>query len=249
MAKRKSKWDSTPRIFGLAFLAFMIVIAGTFACSKAEEEVPEEGAKIEEGKVLFEGTIDVVYGKYIYVPEVQGFDIIIQGALESGDISSLEGKEVKGESHIDSERTSVLIADTIEVKEESGTYRNVFTRTEEVVLEDYIDLQGRNEFTALKDISYDKKDVWEEKEKAKVFGKLEEVDGNFKIVVIDEEDGKQVGKIIVDNFTDIAQYYVKKLDLFDSYWFYVNIKDTVAWAARRRTRELFHADVVFTGLF
>jgi hypothetical protein len=227
----------------------MIVIAGTFACSKAEEEVPEKGAKIEEGKVPFEGTIKVVYGKYVYVPEVQGFDIIIHGTLESGDISSLEGKEVKGEAHIDSERTSVLIADTIEVKEENGTYRNVFTRTEEVVLEDYIDLHGRSEFTALKDISYDKKNVWEEKEKAKVYGKLEEEDGNFKIVVIDEEDGKQVGKIIVDNFTDISQYYLKKLDLFDSYWFYVNIKDTVAWATRRRTRELFHADVVFTGLF
>jgi len=136
MAIRKSKWDSTPRIFGLTFLAFMIVIAGTFACSKAEEEAPEKGVKIEEGKVPFEGTIDVVYGKYIYVPEVQGFDIIIQGSLESGEISSLEGKEVKGEAHIDSERTSLLIADTIEVKEESGTYRNVFTRTEEVVLED-----------------------------------------------------------------------------------------------------------------
>jgi len=249
MAKRKSKWDLTLRIFGFTLLAFMIVIAGTFACSKAEEAAPEIGVKIEEGKVPFNGTINVVYGKYIYIPEVQGFDIIIQGALESGDISSLEGKEVKGEAHIDHERTSILIADTIEVKEESGTYRNVFTRTEEVVLEDYIDLQGRSEFTALKDISYDKKEVWEEKEKAKVFGKLEEVDGNFKIVVIDEEDGKQVGKIIVDNFTDIAQYYIKKLKLFDSYWFYVNIKDTVEWAARRRTRELFHADVVFTGLF
>ncbi len=249
MAKRKNKWDLTPRIFGLTFLAFILVIAGTFACSKSEEEVPEIGAKIEESKVMFEGTIKVAYGKYIYVPEVQGFDIIIQGALESGDISSLEGKEVKGEAHIDHERTSILIADTIEVKEESGTYRNIFTRTEEVVLEDYIDLQDRSEFTALKDISYDKKDAWEEKEKAKVYGKLEEEDGNFKIVIIDEEDGKQVGKIIVDNFADIAQYYIKKLDLFDSYWFYVNIKDTVAWAARRRTRELFHADVVFAGLF
>jgi len=248
MAKRKSKWDLTPRIFGLAFLALMIVIAGTFACSKAEEEVLDKGVKIEEGIVPFEGIIKVVYGKYVYIPEVQGFDIIIQGALESGDISSLEGKEVKGQAHIDPERTSVLIADTIEVKEESGSYQNVFTRTEEVVLEDYIDLQGRSEFTALEDLSYDKKDVWEEKEKAKIFGKLEEEDGNFKIVVIDEE-GKQVGKIIVDNFTDIAHYYVKKLDLFDSYWFYVNIKDTVGWAARRRTRELFHADVVFTGLF
>ncbi len=248
MAKRKSKWDLTPRIFGLTFLAFMIVIACTFACSKAEEEVLDKGVKIEEGKVPFEGTIKVVYGKYVYIPEVQGFDIIIQGALESGDISSLEGIEVKGQAHIDPERTSVLIADTIEVKEDSGTYQNVFTRTEEVVLEDYIDLQGRSEFTALEDLSYDKKDVWEEKEKAKVFGKLEEEDGNFKIVVIDEE-GKQVGKIIVDNFTDIAHYYVKKIDLFDSYWFYVNIKDTVEWAARRRTRELFHADVVFTGLF
>jgi len=59
----------------------------------------------------------------------------------------------------------------------------------------------------------------------------------------------ELGKIIVDDFTDYALYYMKKLKLFDRLWFYIAIKDTVEWKVRQETRELFHADVLFVGLF
>ncbi len=70
----------------------------------------------------------------------------------------------------------------------------------------------------------------------------------FRIIVRDALD-KEVGKIIVDNFTDFSQYYIKKLKFFDKLWFYFTVKDTVEWKVRRKTRELFHADVLFNGLF
>jgi hypothetical protein len=54
---------------------------------------------------------------------------------------------------------------------------------------------------------------------------------------------------LVDNFTDFGNYYLKKLRLFDKFWFYMNVKETIDWSERRRTREMFHADVVFAGLF
>jgi hypothetical protein len=124
----------------------------------------------------------------------------------------------------------------------------VFTRTEEVSLEDYLDTSTRGEFEILEDLSYDKKRVWEGKEKAKIYGRLEKTNGDDVIFVLDGE-GKQVGKVLVDVFTDFGEYYHKKLRLFDKYWFYVNIKETVDWRERRRTREMFHADVMFAGLF
>jgi len=77
---------------------------------------------------------------------------------------------------------------------------------------------------------------------------LEELDGVYKIVVVDEED-QEVGKILVDSISDFAQYYVKKLGLFDYFWFYVTVKDTVEWSDRRNSRDLFHADIQFAGLF
>ena len=63
------------------------------------------------------------------------------------------------------------------------------------------------------------------------------------------DNDREVGKILVDNISDFAQYYVKKLGLFDRLWFYVNVKDTVEWSVRRKTRDLFHADILFAGLF
>jgi hypothetical protein len=53
----------------------------------------------------------------------------------------------------------------------------------------------------------------------------------------------------VDSFSDYAQFYLQKLSLFEQFWFYLEVKDTVEWRARRRTREMFHADVLHAGLF
>ena len=94
------------------------------------------------------------------------------------------------------------------------------------------------------------------KEKGKIYGSLfketvtegEEQKEIYKIVVLNEND-QEVGTIIVDNMADSALFYTKKLRLFEKLWFYLTIKDTVAWSIRSQTSELFHADVLFSGLF
>lgn len=245
----RSKVDKTFRILCMAFLVFLLVAVGTVACKKAEEGVSEEeGVALKESIIEFEGNVRVAVGKYIFIAEARGFDLVVQGGLESGDVSMLVGKEIRGEGEFTPERPSILGVNTIEIKDENGNWMNVFTRSEDIVLSDYLDLKARDEFPVLEKLTYDKKNDWEDKEIARVFGKLEGEEGNYKISVLDEK-GKQVGKIIVDNFTDFGIYYVKKLRLFDKFWFYVDIKDTVDWNVRRRTREMFHADVLFAGLF
>jgi len=249
MAIQTNRRENVSRFIGMILLVFLLVAFGTVACKKAEQEgTGEERAGQKEGIMSFEGTVKTVVGKYVFLPEASGFDIVIQGNLESGDIGSLVDKEVRGEGDISPDTPSILVANTLEVKSDAGTWTNVFTRTGELVLEDFLDLNAREEFIALADLSYDKKDAWEENEKAKVYGKLEKNDSGDKIVVLDAE-GKEIGRILVDSYTDFCQFYLAKLGNFDKFWFYLNVKETVDWSQRRRTREMFHADVVFAGLF
>jgi hypothetical protein len=255
----KRKQEMIIRTLSFSLLAFLLVIGGNISCKKkAGEEMAmgKEGLVAKEGIIPFEGVVNVGVGKYLFIPEASGFDIIIQGPIESGDVSILVGKEVKGNGAFSPERPSILIANDIEVKESGRSWRNIFTRTEEFVMDDYLDLEARDEFKVMKALSYDKKEGWEGIEKAKIYGKLEtetvtegeEEKEIFRIIVLDEKDN-EVGKIIVDNFTNFSQYYIKKLRFFDKLWFYLTVKDTVEWGVRRRTGELFHADVLFNGLF
>jgi len=249
MAIQTKKTDKASRFIGVIVLVFLLAAFGSVSCKKGVEgETGEEAAGIQEGIMPFEGTVKAVVGKYVFLPEVSGFDIVIQGNLESGTLESLIDKEVRGEGEISPDTPSILVANTLEVIEDSGDWANIFTRTEEPVLEDFLDLNAREEFVALADLSYDKKDIWEQNEKAKVYGSLEKNDAGDKIVVFDEE-GKEIGKVLVDNYTDFCQFYLEKLGHFDKFWFYLNVKETVDWSQRRRTREMFHADVVFAGLF
>ena len=255
----KSKQEMIIRTLSFTLLAFLLVIGGSTSCKKkAGEEMAmgEEGLVAKEGIIEFEGVVNVGIGKYLFIPEASGFDIIVQGPIESGDVSTLVGKEVKGRGAFSPERPAILIANNIEVKESERNWSNIFTRTEEFVIDDYLDLEARDEFQILKNLSYDKKEGWEGIEKAKIYGRLEietvtegeEEKEIFRIVVLDEKDN-DVGKIIVDNFTDFSQYYIKKLRFFDKLWFYFTVKETVEWRVRRGTNELFHADVFFNGLF
>jgi len=249
MAIQTKKTDKASRFIGVIVLVFLLAAFGSVSCKKGVEgETGEEAAGIQEGIMPFEGTVKAVVGKYVFLPEVSGFDIVIQGNLESGTLESLIDKEVRGEGEISPDTPSILVANTLEVIEDSGDWANIFTRTEEPVLEDFLDLNAREEFVALADLSYDKKDIWEQNEKAKVYGSLEKNDAGDKIVVFDEE-GKEIGKVLVDSYTDFCQFYLEKLGHFDKFWFYLNVKETVDWSQRRRTREMFHADVVFAGLF
>lgn len=250
--ERKRNLEKITRVLFLSILASLLVMAGSSACKRgSEEEVVSQEAGIE-----FEGVAKVGVGKYLYVPEAQGFDIIIQGQVESGDASILVDKEVRGQGEFSPERPSILAANTIDVKESGRNWRNVFTRTEDVVLDGYLELKIRDEYEVLTDLSFDKKEGWEGKEKGKIYGSLfketvtegEEQKEIYKIVVLNEEN-QEIGTILVDNLADSALFYTKKLRLFERFWFYLTIKDTVEWSIRSQTSELFHADVLFAGLF
>lgn len=241
----------TSRFLGIAVLACLIAIMGNIACQSTEEGVvsgEESVLRINEGSLPFEGTVKISYGKYIYLPEAQGFDMVIQGSLSSGDLSTLIDKEIRGVGEFSPDVPSILVANTIEVKDETGGWSIVFTKTEDFVLDDYMDLETRDGYKVIQELAYNKNEGWEGLENVKIRGQLVEIDGINKIVVLDEED-QEIGKILVDSISDFAQYYVKKLGLFEHFWFYVTVKDTVEWSDRRNSRDLFHADVLFAGLF
>jgi hypothetical protein len=124
------------------------------------------------------------------------------------------------------------------------------------VLEDFIDVKAREACPVITITGVNKPEEWEGKGKVKLFGKLEQatvkeagVDKPITYVVVLDDKGKDVGKIIVDKFTDFSKFYLQKLGLFDKFWFYLDIKETVDKKIRPKTKELFHADVLFAGLF
>lgn len=250
--EKKRNLEKITRVLFLSILASLLVMAGSPACKKGvEEEVDSQEAVIE-----FEGVAKVGVGKYLYIPEAQGFDIVIQGQVESGDASILVDKEVRGKGEFSPERPSILVANSIDVKESGRNWRNVFTKTEDVTIDDYLETKTREEYEILEDLLFDKREGWEGKEKAKVYGSLfketvtegEEQKEVYKILVLNDKN-QELGTILVDNLADSALFYTKKLRLFERFWFYLTIKDTVEWRIRSRTSELFHADVVFAGLF
>ena len=249
MAIQTSQLIRVSRIFGLVLIAFMMV-AGPIACKKAEEgTAEEEGLAVKEGVIEFEGEVKVSEGKYLYVPKVRGFDLVVQGELISGTLSDLVGKVIKGNGTFLPERPSVLAVDEIQLSNEAGDFDVIFTRTEEVVLDDYLDVASRDGFEMLEELAYNKVEDWEGKEQAKVYGELQaQEDGTAKILITDDR-GRDVGVILVDNMTDFARYYVNKLNLFNKFWFYLNIGETIDWSSRRRSREMFHSDVLFAGLY
>ena len=241
----------TSRFLGIAALACLIALLGNIACKNSEEGLvsgEESGLLVNEGIIEFEGTAKVTHGKFLYVPEAQGFDIVVQGPLKSGDLSTLIDKEVRGQGEFTPDFPSILVATTIEVKDEAVGWSNVFTKTEDVVLDDYLDLEARDGYQVLQSVTYNKNEEWEGLGNVKIQGLLEELDGVYKLVVFNSNDQEE-GKILVDSISDFAHYYVKKLGLFDRFWFYVTVKDTVEWSLRRTSRDLFHADVQFAGLF
>ena len=119
------------RFIGLMLIAILLVAFGSVACQKAEQGEAGEEAGIREGIMPFEGTVKSVVGKYVFLPEASGFDVVIQGNLDSGDIGSLVDKEVRGEGEISADMPSIFVANTLEVKGDSGDWNSIFTRTED----------------------------------------------------------------------------------------------------------------------
>lgn len=241
-------------VLGPAILAFLLLSFGTIACtSESEEEAveAEEGeavTAIKEGLNDFEGEVKVAEGRFLFIPNIKGFDIVVTGELQSGDIDSLEGKMIRGQGTVSFDMPSIMIANKIEVQENGGPWQVVYEVQGEQEFSEYLNLEARDEYKVLEDIQYNKSESWEEQEKVRVYGTLEQGEESVKISVYDEEGNKE-GEVLVDNMSDYARFYVEKLRLFDKFWFYCDVKETVPWSARRRTRELFHADVVFAGLF
>jgi hypothetical protein len=229
-------------IFGLFILA-VAGIGAVMAQESAQGETQEQTA-VAPPATEFEGTATLGLGKYFYLSAAKGYDIYVQGMIQSQDATFLNGKEVRVKGSMYKEEPSVFVADSIEIKDAAGQYQTVFTRTEDVKLENHLHTQERGGFPELVLTKADKSEDWEGKGKARIKGKL---DGNT--IVVTDDKGKEVGKILVDSTTEFAQYYIQKLKLFSKFYFYLNIKDTVDAKVRRKTRELFHADVIFAGLY
>lgn len=236
-------------IFGLILGVVFLMAGGMFGQEKTEPaKAGEEQAAPAKPASEFEGTVKIGLGKYFYLPSAQGFDIAVQGQIESGDASTLTGKDVKVKGELLADKPSIFRAESIEVKDASGSFRNVFTRTQDLVLDDYLDPQTRDGFQELRITSALKNEEWEGKGKVKVYGKFQKGVTPATILLTDEKN-KEVGKIIIDKFADYAHYYMNKLRLFDKFWFYLDIKDTVDKKVRTKSRELFHADILFCGLY
>ncbi|MBU2438320.1 MAG: hypothetical protein KKC69_04120, partial [Acidobacteria bacterium] len=110
----------TIRNLGLVFAAVLLVIAGTVACNQEGETADAQvGQELGQNQLAIEGTVKVVVGQYMFVPEVRGFDIVVPGALMSGELIDLVDKEIKGTGHFTPDRPSILVPDELEVKDES----------------------------------------------------------------------------------------------------------------------------------
>jgi hypothetical protein len=240
-------------LLGLSVLVLAVAIGGGMSCKKAAGPVATGEVTGPTVPHEFEGTVKTAVGKYLYLPTAQGLDIVVQGKVGSGDATSLIGKEVRVKGQVAKDKSSIFVADTIEVKE-AGQWRSVFTRAGEPVLDDYVDTKDRYNYPALTITNFNKPEEWEGKGKVRVFGKLIKGtagEGGAPVddIVLSDDKGKEIGRIVVDSYTDYAKYYLQKLRLFDKFWFYVNVKDTVDKKVRTKSHELFHADVFFVGLY
>jgi len=253
--------ESAAVILGFCLLSFFLIVSGSVACKQAAPPAATAGneqaaaaepsaAGIKEGLNDVAGSVKIGLGKYFYVPTVQGFDIAVMGQVAGGDASGLVGKDVRVKGEFNREKPNLLIAQAIDVKENETQWKNVYTTTDKAVPPDYFDQKTRGDYPELRITNINKSEDWEGKGKGKVLGKLVPGANNqgSAISVVDDK-GKEIGKIIVDGATEFANYYIKKLRLFDAFWFYFDIKESVDKKLRPKNKELFHADVVFAGLY
>jgi len=235
----------------LLSLGAIVLLVGTTACQKKAAETAKANA-VQKPANEFEGTVKVAVGKYLYLPTAQGFDIVLQGY----DAGTLVGKDVRVKGELLPERPSIFRADSADMKDASGAYTNVYTRTADLTMNDYLDVKTREAYPVLTITGANKPEDWEGKGEGKILGQAEEAtvkaggtEQPVTYIVVSDDKGHEIGKIIVDKFSDFSKYYMKKLRLFDKFWFYLKIKDTVDRRDRLRTKELFHADVLSAGLF
>jgi hypothetical protein len=216
-------------------LAILVVFAGSVACQKkAETPAAEAVTAVTE----FEGTVRAALGRYMYLSTAQGFDIVLPGF----DAATLAGKTIKVKGNLLPDHPPVFLADSVE----SGG-QTIYTRSQEFQIEDFNEVKVREAVKPMTVTGINKPEEWEGKGEGKVYGKLQKGDVNY--IVISDDKGKPLANIVVDSLSIYSNYYIQKLRLFDKFWFYVKIKDSVDKKLRTKTKEIFHADVFDVGLY
>ncbi len=251
-------FKKTAGILSLGLLAAALILTSTAACSsKAKEgeaakagdnaEPVSQEMAIKEGLNDIAGQVKSALGKYFYVSQMPGFDIAVSGNF---DAAALLDKEVKLKVEFNRETPSLLLAQTIEVKEGQNQFKNVYTAADKNTPADYFSQKSRADFAVLKISNIQKSADWEGKGKVKIRAKfIAGAEGKPSVLSVLGDKDAETAKIIVDSISEYASYYVKKLRLFDKFVFYLNIKDSVPVNQRGKSKEIFHADIVFAGLY
>jgi hypothetical protein len=248
-------FKKTAGILSLSLLAAALILTSMVACSsKAKEGEAEKTAEpvsqemaIKEGLNDIAGQVKSALGKYFYVAQMPGFDIAVSGNF---DTAALLDKEVKLKVEFNRETPSLLLAQSIEIKEGASQFKNVYTAADKNTPPDYFSQKGRADFSVLKISGIQKSADWEGKGKVKVRAKyIAGAEGKPAVLAILGDKDAETARIIVDSMSEYASYYLKKLRLFDKFEFYMNIKDSVPANQRAKSKEICHADVVFAGLY
>ncbi len=216
-------------------LALLVAFAGTTACAKkAEKTAAEEVKTVNE----FQGTVRAALGRYMYLSSAQGFDIVLPGF----DATTLAGKTITVKGNLLVDHPPVFLADSV-----TSGGQTTYTRSQEFQAEDFVEMKAREAVPALAITGIAKPEEWEGKTEGKVYGKLEK--GDVNRIVLSDDKGKPMAYILVDSISIYSNYYIQKLRLFDKFWFYLKVKDSVDKKDRPRTKELFHAVVFGAGLY
>jgi len=111
-------------VLGVGVLSFLLILSAGVACKKAPQN-PAPGAKagepdkakeinaVKEGVNEIAGTVKSALGKYFYLGQLPGFDILADGAIEGGDASTLLGKDVRVKAAFNREKPSLLVAQPV----------------------------------------------------------------------------------------------------------------------------------------
>jgi hypothetical protein len=218
-------------------LAVLAGLFGSVACQKKAAEAT--AAEVGTGVTEFEGTVRAGLGRYMYLSTASGFDLVLPGF----DAATLVGKTIKVKGNLLTDHPPVFLVDTAE----TGPGQTVYTRSQEFQEEDFVEMKVREAVPALAITGPNKPEEWENKGQGKVYGKLQK--GNVNAIVLSDDKGREIARIIVDSISTYSDYYIQKLRLFDQFWFYLNIKDSVERRERTKTKAIFHADVVGAGLY
>lgn len=202
----------------------------------------------------FTGVVKVAVGHYLYIPQAQGLDIYVAGEVTGG-LENLVGKEVRVKASPIEDKPNLILAESIEIKE--GTvYNEIYTLSSEPDFKGYLNPRDREAYEALNITSINKPEEWEGKTKVKVYGKLKTStvkdkgqENEVTHIILTDKKGKEIARVIVNNISDYANFYLKKLRLFDRFWFYLDVTGQVDKKVRVKTREIFSGELVFCGLF